>query len=719
MAWGLNCALLPYLGPRQSKATGFEPRTAALLDASGIPILTPDGDFSCDILLAHHPNVFEFMPSGPVSLRPERVVCVLHHPLFDGAKRPQYDIGRIARSLEATFAAPVVFAPISPIVRAQVLNSGVPQSWLLRHDLCNVVDERDWPERRRPAPSERAVIGRHSRSDPLKWPATAAEILAAYPQDSRFDIRVLGDIILPESMAVPPNWTTRPFSTSGVAEFLSGLDFYVYFHHERWIEAFGLSIAEAMVTGLVTILPPALEPIFQDGAVYGHPQDVEGILTYFMERPDEYARQSRAARRVILSRHSIASYKARIEGLCDDLQTGRPILRDAPGAVDTSGPAKPLVPARPVHKKRVLMVAGNGIGLGHITRLMAITRRLPDWVEPVFLTLSLGTSLLREAGYSADFIPTHRKLGVSDRSWNELFALEMLATIDTSCASMVVFDGSCPFPGIVKIMELRRDIIWVWVRRGLWQPHQELSLQAENLVDMVIEPGELAADEDGGATANGARVERVGPILLVDPADRADRQTALEKLGIDGARPVVALQLGSGQNFNMAPIRSALIAALKSLPVSVIEIENPLAAAVPDPIQQTRSLYPMFPWSRAIDLMVTTPGYNAFHENTFGGVPTIFVPNEAPEMDDQLLRAAYAHSAGLGLMMTTADAPRAATFLARGLDAGFARMVRQRAERRRYENGAVAAARLITDFLISVRTDRPLHSMLPRNRPLS
>jgi len=714
--WGVNCALLPCLGPRGRVVSGFEPRLAAILAATGIPILPPETPASCDILLAHHPNVFEFMPLSPVALRPSRVVCVLHHPVFDGTGKLQYNLERIWRSLTATYAAPVVFAPISPIVRAQVLTTEIEAHRLLAHNLCNLLDELEWAPRTRPAPRHHAVIGRHARSDRLKWPDTPADILAAYPNGSSYAIRVLGAVDLPDGMLLPANWTTRPFTATNVAGFLESLDFYVYFHSKRWVEAFGIAIAEAMVSGIVTVLPPSFEPVFEDGAVYGHPQDVRGILDHFLTRPDEYARQSRAGRRVVMDRYSVAAYKSRIQQLYADvgLPATRTLINRVSGDMTTA--VTPAVPAPVPVRRRILMVAGNGIGLGHVTRLMAIARRLPDWVDPVFLTLSLATGLVREAGFSADYIPAHRKAGVTEASWNHAYTMELLAAIDATGATMVVFDGNDPYAGIMTAMALRKDLAWVWVRRGMWQPHQKLNPVTLHAFDMVIEPGELAADDDGGATARLWGVERVGPILLTNPDDRADRAGAAAKIGADPKRTLVALQLGSRQNFELAPLREAVICALARLECAVIEIENPLAQSVQarpsDP--PFRRIYPVYPWSRAIDLLVTTAGYNAYHESVYGGVPTIFVPNEAAEMDDQYLRAAFAQSSGLGLMMTATDAPRAADVIVKGLSANFAWNLRQRSTALTYFDGADAAAKLICGFLISLRTDRPLHTVLPR-----
>jgi UDP-N-acetylglucosamine:LPS N-acetylglucosamine transferase len=58
-----------------------------------------------------------------------------------------------------------------------------------------------------------------------------------------------------------------------------------------------------------------------------------------------------------------------------------------------------------------------------------------------------------------------------------------------------------------------------------------------------------------------------------------------------------------------------------------------------------------FPISRAIaafDFSVSAAGYNTFHEVIAQGLPTIFVPNRHPSMDDQGARAEFAQDHGAG-----------------------------------------------------------------------
>ena len=189
---GYSTAFLPYLGQRSSLVTGMEPRVAKTLADLDIPLLTASDAVETDLLLAHHPLVFQRLPDRPVRLKAKRVVVVLHHPVRDGRGVAQYDVERLRTSVERTYGVPVSFAPIGPVIRQQFAAGPETNSLLLPVDLPNLIDMDEWPLRDRPAPRTHAVIGRHSRDDPLKWPETEDGILNAYPASDICEVRVLG-----------------------------------------------------------------------------------------------------------------------------------------------------------------------------------------------------------------------------------------------------------------------------------------------------------------------------------------------------------------------------------------------------------------------------------------------------------------------------------------------------------------------------------------------
>ena len=83
----------------------------------------------------------------------------------------------------------------------------------------------------------------------------------------------------------PPNWQVWPFNAIPPERFLSTVDFFVYFHHSQWVEAFGRSIVEAMASGAVAILPRQFETLFGEGAIYAEPSEVRDLSTPTPRRP--------------------------------------------------------------------------------------------------------------------------------------------------------------------------------------------------------------------------------------------------------------------------------------------------------------------------------------------------------------------------------------------------------------------------------------------------
>jgi glycosyltransferase involved in cell wall biosynthesis len=729
LQFGLSTALLPFLGVSDIRSRRFEARLLDVLQRRGIPWLTGDEAVECDILFAHNPLSFAHMPTRPLRLRSKVVVLSVQHPPFDGAGNAQYNIDVVKRNLERMFGAPVVFAPVGPKVRNQFedIIDGRPD--LLPHDLFNLVDLDEWSYRTAAAPRERAVIGRHSRRDLLKWPDTEAELRAAYPDLANVQVKIMGGVPDELMHLVGSNWSVSPYLNGGVPQFLNKLDFYVFFHSRRWIEAFGIGIAEAMASGLVTVLDPSFQNLFEDGAVYCRPEETSAVLERFLASPEDFSAQSAAARALVERKFSTSRYPERMRALYAALGLHADVALAAAGkGADVSplsaSPAHTPLPAGQSRsqrsmtgRRRVLFVATNGIGLGHITRLMAIAERMSPDIEPFFLTLSAGSSIVEARGHPVDYIPSASKIGVTDNSWNEVFAQELLAAVEAFAVNSVVFDSNHPFPGLLKVLGARPDLNWIWIRRGMWASNHGLDPSMQHRFDMVIEPGEFASDEDHGITAQlRAGVIGVPPILLLDKGDRLSRQEAASALGVDPAGRIAVVQLGSERNFDVSRLRPVVMTELITRGVQVVDAVNPLAPKREDHAGETvqKAIYPIARYFNAVDLMITNAGYNSFHECVYGGIPAIFVPNEAPEMDEQTIRAAYAQSSGLGLRLRSVDAERAHETVELALSEDFLSQHRMRAGRILFNNGAREAALAIEELVFSVRTDRALGGSIAR-----
>ena len=68
---------------------------------------------------------------------------------------------------------------------------------------------------------------------------------------------------------------------------------------------------------------------------------------------------------------------------------------------------------------RVLFTTSNGTGLGHLTRSMAIARRLPEKVEPLFLTLSAAAPVVEGMGFPVEYVASYGNPGSgNDYRWS-------------------------------------------------------------------------------------------------------------------------------------------------------------------------------------------------------------------------------------------------------------------------------------------------------------
>ena len=127
----------------------------------------------------------------------------------------------------------------------------------------------------------------------------AADAFRAYPADgSRYSIRILGgDTFLQEVYGpLPNNWELLPFAWTGIAEFLQGLDFYVYYHSDSWSEAFGRTILEALAVGLVTSSPPISSHCSATQRSTRRRAMSSEVIAKFVADPEAFAAQSARAR---------------------------------------------------------------------------------------------------------------------------------------------------------------------------------------------------------------------------------------------------------------------------------------------------------------------------------------------------------------------------------------------------------------------------------------
>ena len=309
---------------------------------------------------------------------------------------------------------------------------------------------------------------------------------------------------------------------------------------------------------------------------------------------------------------------------------------------------------------RVVCYAVNGTGVGHITRLLAISRWLRRYaaaldqkLEIWFLTSSEADGLAFAEGFAAFKIPSKtivRETGIDRTAYVALAKQWVWHTLGLLRPDLLIVDtfprGS--FGELLSALDLCRRTAFVYrpVRREVAErPDFQAMLP---LYDLLLVPEQSA--EVIVPTKAAGRLVHVGPVLSRERWELISRDVARARLGVPaGARCVYVSAGGGGDPDAEARIQDAVRALSADRTMHVVVGAGPLYRGRPFPgvtIVPGRAAE----WSLAFDAAVSAAGYNTFGELMFAGVPTAFLPQEKLA-DDQAARAVRAASVGAGVLL--------------------------------------------------------------------
>lgn len=357
------------------------------------------------------------------------------------------------------------------------------------------------------------------------------------------------------------------------------------------------------------------------------------------------------------------------------------------------------VPRKP---RPLMLVASNGVGVGHVSRLLAIARRLDPQVPVVFVSQAQAVGVIERLGYLAEYLPSAGYLGGDFATWDRWFAFEMEGLIDSYDPALVVYDGNNPSNGLIQAAASRRDCRLAWVRRGLWGNTTSAFFDNARWFDLIIEPGELEGQPDEGITARRRQEARVvPPVRLLDNEELLSRQDAAAGLGLDPARPAVLVQLGAGYNRDIVSLIDDLIETLQQVPslqICIAEWVNGAQSLSYWPGVKYVRGYPLSQYFRAFDFSIAAAGYNTFHEVIGFGLPTIFIPNRHPSMDDQGGRAEHAQALHAAFELPEGDLSDLPHLVALLIDAKARDFLAGNCRQISMANGAGDAARMLEEL---------------------
>ncbi|MBL8595029.1 MAG: hypothetical protein JNK01_20250, partial [Devosia sp.] len=358
---------------------------------------------------------------------------------------------------------------------------------------------------------------------------------------------------------------------------------------------------------------------------------------------------------------------------------------------------------RTSEQRPVMFVASNGVGIGHLGRLVAIARRMDARVPVVFATQAQAVGAVERLGYMAEYMPSSAYVGGDFEAWDDWFRYELEKLVDAYDPGLVVYDGNNPSNGLVRAIAPRRDCRLAWVRRGLWGNLNSPFIDNSRWFDLIIEPGELEGQPDDGITAR-RRDEAltVPPIRLLDEGELLSRGDAAAALGLDPARPAALIQLGAGYNRDVVSLLDHLIGVLRQVPqlqVAIAEWVNGAQSLNYWPDVTYLRGYPLSQYFNAFDFSVSAAGYNTFHEVMSFDLPTIFIPHRHPSMDDQAGRALHAQGLQAAFELDEADLGDLPDLVALLTDAKARSFLVGNGRKLRQPNGAADAAKALTQLL--------------------
>jgi UDP-N-acetylglucosamine:LPS N-acetylglucosamine transferase len=309
-----------------------------------------------------------------------------------------------------------------------------------------------------------------------------------------------------------------------------------------------------------------------------------------------------------------------------------------------------------VDKPTIILATSNGIGMGHLARATAVAEELKGVARPILVSVAGGIAEIPSTtGIPCEYIPGKTRRWMPAHRWDRYFRDRLIAIADETGASVISFDGVVPYPGFIATKLKRPDLTIVWVRRGLWQKNLlrfALPFQSR-LVDLIIEPGDIARSYDHGPTSHRKDATLTSPVSLYSKTRALSREDARKELGLDANRPAVLVQLGTGDSDMNEKMRAALTGLVGWQGLQVVLTKSPVdaqgASLVPDGLDiKVQRYFPLADVLAAFDGAIAATGYNSVHELLPAQIPTVLISN-IRGTDDQDARAQWSHDHGYAL----------------------------------------------------------------------
>lgn len=314
---------------------------------------------------------------------------------------------------------------------------------------------------------------------------------------------------------------------------------------------------------------------------------------------------------------------------------------------------------------RIVNYAINGVGAGHVTRLIAISRwlsrhakRLEVEAEIYFLTSSEAGALLFAERFPAFKLPSRTvvaEAGIDETRFLALARPWVCETLRALEPDLLLVD-TFPQGYFEELGPLLTECPkTAFIYRPLKEIHAGLPefQNALSHYNLILVPEYEQNEPVLVLPAVRDRVRYIGPMMVRERAEILSREEARKVLGIASDRLAVYISAGGGGDPDAERLIETAYKALSGIPGLHLVIGA-------GPLYRGNCIYSdHLTWlaqgnaaefMAAFDVAVSAAGYNSFNELMHFGVPTVFLPQQK-WADDQKARAERAALVGAAVVL--------------------------------------------------------------------
>ena len=350
----------------------------------------------------------------------------------------------------------------------------------------------------------------------------------------------------------------------------------------------------------------------------------------------------------------------------------------------------------------IVMFPTNGVGFGHFTRLLAISKQIkihsPN-TEIVFFTTMPTIHILSEFGIVCYHLPgRYRYEDMPANQWNALCEEMLCLIFSLHRPKAFIFDGAYPYRGMLNSIKNKQgNLLKIWLRRGAKKASaNKIPAGSIGHFDAIIRPGDSVKDDLSEETKLNVPILKTKPILLAH--DAKSETNIRNRLGIPKEATLCYIQLGAGKINDIDEDLQNCLNSLEDYPRAYAVIgESMLGERKSFENERTRVLrdYPNSKYFEDFDFAIIAGGYNSFHEVVNAQLPSICFPNLNTGMDDQYARAKVASDSGGMIVIKNRTERKISLAISRLMEHDVRAQMRQKLASLRIRNGAEEAAKWI------------------------